>query len=203
MHKFRGKKSALAFNIATSSYWKLWETVKSFAGKNSLWRSSRTTPYSSVSQQYFSPSLLPCTCWWDFQLMHRTPGRKSPSGMVHSSCDRRRGKNKFDTAAIATEAQWPRLPWLFYLPVTQALTLLKDQTPLCLFITLILFSTQLYYLFRLPWESLSKRLGQGRGLPTSSLLSDASIEESSADLMGRGITVQPVPFWSTPRTPLD
>lgn len=37
-------------------------------------------------------------------------------------------------------------------PVSQALALLKDQTLSCLFITLILFSTWLYYLLRLLWE---------------------------------------------------
>lgn len=37
-------------------------------------------------------------------------------------------------------------------PVSQALVLLKDQTLSCLFITLILFSTWLYYLLGLPWE---------------------------------------------------
>lgn len=119
------------------------------------------------SQPCFLFSLQPCTCWQVHQLTHRFLQRKRPSGMVHSSCDRWRGKNKFDTLAISTEAQWPRLPWLFYLPVTQAFTLLKDQTPLCLFITLILFSTQLYYLFRLPWERLSERQEQGgEGCPS-------------------------------------
>lgn len=37
-------------------------------------------------------------------------------------------------------------------PVSQALALLKDQTLSCLFITLILFSTWLYYLLGLLWE---------------------------------------------------
>lgn len=37
-------------------------------------------------------------------------------------------------------------------PVSQALALLKDQTLCCLFITLIPFSTWLYYLLRLLWE---------------------------------------------------
>lgn len=37
-------------------------------------------------------------------------------------------------------------------PVSQALVLLKDQTRSCLVITLILFSTWLYYLLGLLWE---------------------------------------------------
>lgn len=44
---------------------------------------------------------------------------------------------------------------LLHLPdwlVSQALALLKDQTLSCLFITLILFSTWLYYLLGLLWE---------------------------------------------------
>lgn len=152
-------------------------------------------------------SLLPCTCWQDSQFTHRPPKRKRPTGMVHSSCDRWRGKNKFDTPATASEAQWPRLPWLFYLPVTQALTLLKDQTPLCLFITLIPFSTQLYYLFKLPWERLSERLGRGgRGLPISSLLLDTSVQGQPlwfCDLMGRSTKAQSASFCSTPKALLD
>lgn len=153
-------------------FWKPLEPLKiqSSAGKNSLWRSqdlegqlcthyewphqaSHTSFLAMLPTQ--SPALDMLT---RFPAQHRSPERKRPSGTVHSCCDRWRGENKFDTAVIATEAQWPRLPWLFYLPVTQALTLLKDQTPLCLFITLILFSTQLYYLFRLAWERLSERL---------------------------------------------
>lgn len=145
-------------------FWEEWFMENSRPGRTSLYFltiSDHSKLHVLVSQPCFLLSLLPCTCWWDFQLTHRPPERKRPSGTVHSSCDRWRGKNKFDTSAIATEAQWPRLPWLFYLPVSQALTLLKDQTSLCLFITLILFSTQLYYLFRIPWERLSERLRQG------------------------------------------
>lgn len=43
----------------------------------------------------------------------------------------------------------------------------------------------------------------GRGLPISSPLSDASIQEEPEDLMGRGITAQPASFWGTPKAPLD
>jgi len=43
----------------------------------------------------------------------------------------------------------------------------------------------------------------GKGLPISSPLSDASIQEQPKDLMGRGITAQPASFWGTPKVPLD